>query len=329
MIMWSETPKPADTTVEDGFMYGFQFPRDFSGNSTGVGYFQLGDFERDFQSTTPPVMTNGGLSAYWAVTRSGYMGWTPKQFSRARSEAVGFTRNLDFPGQACFAPPALSSSEDQPFVFGGSAAAEFVRLNFDMSEQVVIPTASLIMAKAAVDGEDRAVYYVEMAGMLHQADFDTLADVWNFTMDAFVEGEMAMTLNSDLIIVADTRGVVKAIQVAEIVATEPPSLFPSDVPSTAPTGAPAAGGGTVPTVSPTITFEPTSTNGTDFPSEGEGSTDSPEAAPAAPVAPPAGGGTVPTTAPIAPTAAPVAPPSAATRPLVASALFGAIVCLFL
>ncbi len=263
MLLWSQTPKPNDTTIENGFLYGFQFPRDFAGNASEITYFQMGSFERDFQAVTPPVMTNGGLSAYWGVSRGGFRGWIPKRFSRARDVSIGFSRNTDFPGQPVWAQPALSDDGPEPTIFGGTAAREFVRLSFDFEDQTVIPTEGYVKAAAIVDGGQRAVYYVEDTGTVHMASFDDLDDLWTDTMGFTVEGEMALTPNSDVLLVASGRGVVTAFQVAEIPVTESPSDMPSDYPSMEPT------------LSPTLTKAPVV------------STDAPTSSPTlAPVAPP-------------------------------------------
>lgn len=282
MIMWSQSPKPTDVSIGEGLLYGFQFPRDFVGNSSEISYFQVGNFARDFQSVTPPVMTNKGLSAYWGVSRSGFRGWTPKRFSRARDVSIGFTRNEDFAGQSVWAPPALSNDGPEPFLFGGSAAKEFVKMNWDFGETKVVETTGYIKTKALVDGGERAVYYVESDnGLLHGADFDDISDVWTQPLNFTVDGEMALTPRSDVLIVADTRGVITAYQVANIPITEAPSQFPSAAPSQAPT--------MMPTISPApvvamATGSPTSS--TTF------STDAPVA---------------PEETPVAPVAAPVAP----------------------
>jgi len=234
-LMWSQTPKPTDVSVADGFIYGFQFPRDFSGNASNIAFFELSASEIDFQSTTPPVITNEGFSAYWGVSRSSYRGWTNKRFTRARTVSTGFNRNLNFPGEAVFAAPALSNNGSAPIIFGGSATAQFIRMSVDFGSPTVVSTKSLILCKAHVDGQERAVYYVESNGILHQANFETLADIWNFTINFAVEGEMALSPNNDLLLVADRRGIIHALAVAEIPATDSPSEFPSDVPSMAPT----------------------------------------------------------------------------------------------
>jgi outer membrane protein assembly factor BamB len=247
-IMWGQTPKPSDiraNQINNGYLYGFQFPRDFDSNNVtaaaaafsnyDVTMFQLGRDIRDFQVTTPPVITNDGVSAYWGVSRSGFRGWTSSnRFSRLRNAVEGFIRNADFAGQPIFATPALSngvaSSSSEPFVFCGTSSTEFVKLNHDFTESVSVATSSLIKSRAIVDVHDRVVYYVEQNGNLHQADLGSLTDMWSYTTitpasavdgqdtvdNISVEGEMALTPNGDVLIVADTSGNVMALQVSEI-----------------------------------------------------------------------------------------------------------------
>jgi len=277
MLMWSQTPKPNDATIEDGFLYGFQFPRDFVGNASEIAYFQMGTFERDFQSLTAPVMTNSGYSAYWGVSRGGFRGWTPKRFSRARTVSVGFTRNVDFAGQPVWAQPTLSNDGPEPTIFGGTSGKEFVRMSYDFDDTEVVPTEGYVKTAAIVDGDERAVYYVESEnGVLHQADFNRLDDIWVESINFSVMGEMAITPRSDVLVVADGRGVITAFQVAEIPITDAPSDMPSDGPSMDPTPAP--------------TMTPAPVEGTPSPTEApvaptETPVDPPTAAPIAPTVP--------------------------------------------
>lgn len=236
-LMWSQSPKPTDAAIENGFLYGFQFPRDFAGNASEITYFQMGSFERDFQAVTPPVMTNGGLSAYWGVSRGGFRGWIPKRFSRARDVSIGFSRNSDFAGQPVWAQPALSNDGPEPTIFGGTAAREFIKLSFDFQDQTVVTTGSYVKSAAIVDGAERAVYYVEEDGTLHMTDFD-LEDLWTESQGFTVTGEMALTPRSDILLIGTGRGVISAYQVAEIPVTDSPSDMPSDGPSMAPTESP-------------------------------------------------------------------------------------------
>jgi hypothetical protein len=219
----------------------------------------LGDEPRGFQAITPPSITNEGRSAYWSVSRSSYIAWVGEEgldrwhFNRGSNGNQGFTRNDDFPGTPCFAAPALSSDPAQPVVFGGSAFTEFIRLNYDFTEEIIVRTDSHIMAKAVVDPEDRTVYYAESNGLIHQARFDNIADIWQYALGFGVEGEIALSSNGAILYVADTRGFITALQVAEIPITGAPSAIPSDAPSSVPTKAPVTPT-EAPTAGPTATI---------------------------------------------------------------------------
>ena len=267
IIMWSVTMKPGDMVVGEGATFAFQFPKNSSDPSDG--YVLLGDEPRTFQATTPPVITNNGRSAYWSVSKSGYTAWVGEEglnrfkFSRAPRFTSGFERNKDWPGTACFAAPALSSDEEQPVAFGGSAHTEFVRVSFDFAEETTLLVGSHIMAKAIVDPEDRAVYYAESSGLIHQANFNDISDMFTHDMGFPVEGEIALSPEGDLLYVATSNGAITALQLSNIPATSEPSIMPSDEPSSYPTRAPSA-----PTLSPTkgtATDEPTVSDGTEAP----------------------------------------------------------------
>jgi hypothetical protein len=250
MLMWCESPRETDTSISDGVLYGFQFPREFAGNASEIKFFQMGSIERDFMSDTAPVLTNKGLSAYWGVTRSSFRGWIPKRFNRSRDVSTGFTRNDDFAGQAIFAQPALSNDGPTPTIFGGSAAREFIKMDYDFENQVKVSLDSYVKSAAIVDGAERAVYYVESeTGKLHQARVNNLRDIWTEEINFTVSGEMCITPSSDVLLIADTKGVISAFQVAEILVTASPSDIPSDGPSMEPSMTPTIS--SAPTVSPT------------------------------------------------------------------------------
>jgi len=154
------------------------------------------------------------LSAYWGVSRNGFRGWVSKRFSRARNAVAGFERNEKTSGQPVFAAPTLSNDDEFPVVFGGTASNQFVRMNFDFTEIIEVPTIGYIKARAIVDSNDRAVYYVEDNGMIHQANFDDLTDEWTYILPNGVDGEMAITSQSDVIIIADINGMITALKVS-------------------------------------------------------------------------------------------------------------------
>jgi hypothetical protein len=284
IMVWSLQPKPDDTTVGDGATFAFQFPMDFPASGPG-NVTLLGTEIRDFQAITKPVFTNEGRSLYFSHSRSAFTCWIGTAglqrgyFSRAAAATQGFTRGVPA-YQAVWAPPALSSNTAQPFVFGGTAAAEFVKLAYDLSAPVVVTTTSLVQTQAIVAPEDSSVFYVETNGIIHNADFDTVSDIWVYQLGGQVLGQMALKANGSVLYVADVNGVVSALQVTEIPMTEAPSGSPIGVavPSDSPSSSP-------------ITV---------------GETGSPTMAPVTEVP------VVTTPAPVAPSTAPVAPPTATT-----------------
>ena len=87
-------------------------------------------------------------------------------------------------------------------------------MNFDFTEIIEVPTNGYIKATALLDGNDRVVYYVEDNGIIHQSNFDDLTDAWTYTMPDGVNGEMAITAQSDVVIIADISGMVMALKVS-------------------------------------------------------------------------------------------------------------------
>jgi hypothetical protein len=205
-------------------------------------------------------MTNGGLSGYFSASRSSFWGWLGDadngrgRFSRPPNTGVaGFSRNPDFPGEPVFATPALTSDPLAPILFGGTAAAEFVRLSADFSVQDVFFTTDLIKAGARVDPFDRVAYFVEESGVIHQMPVTgALTPIWSFSnLTVTVEGDMALNSNGWILYVADTTGFITALQVTEVPVTDAPTVAPAVVTTTAPTVAPVFAP-VVPTATPTV-----------------------------------------------------------------------------
>ena len=201
---------------------------------------------------------------YFSTTRSQFRCWLGQaglkrfRFNLPRYATVGFTRGSP-PGQAVFAPLALSSHLDsEPRVFGGTASAEFVALNHDFTEQVVVQTLSIVQSQAHVSPDNLYVYYVEFNGQIHQANSDDLSDRWVEDLRVPVEGEFALSRDGSTLFVADVTGFLHAYAVGDPESRSPsvaPSDIPSDSPSYGPTRAPA-----VPTDVPTM--QPVKTNPT-------------------------------------------------------------------
>jgi hypothetical protein len=250
IIVWSIQPKPDDETVGAGATFAFQFPVGFTGDADGLNFTLLGTNARDFQAVQKPVLTNKGRSMYWGTSRSQFRCWVGQEgfdryrFSQPRYATVGFSRGTP-PKQAIFASLALSNDPEQPYVFGGSASTEFVRLNFDYSEELSISTSSVIHTQARVTPDDLYVYYVEFNGQLHQASVDDLMDTWMYDFRVPVEGEFALNADGTVLYIADVTGLISALRVADP-PSEAPSVAPSKVPSSAPTPNPT----NFPTVEP-------------------------------------------------------------------------------
>ncbi len=327
MIMWSATPKPEDTSINDGNTYGFQLPIAVAGNTSAVGYFVLGDTPRTFQAITAPTLTNQGLSAYLSTSRSGFYAWVGNPTNaRGRFDGgavtFGFDRNPTFPGQPVFASPVVSngvaSTPDQPFVFGGTASTQFVRMNFDLSVQTIVDTTSFIQAEARVDPLDRAVYFVEEVGVVHQVAFDTIQDIWTFNLTGGVEGEMALNSRGYVLYVATTTGLVTALQLSEIPITPSPTASPTVNVTDSPTLAPV-----VETLSPTPSPSASATPPDDTPVPTAADVDGGEAAPTPEPT------TAPETAAAPTTTAPEPPADGASQPMILLSLFSMALFLFL
>jgi hypothetical protein len=291
VLVWSVQPKKNDTNVGLGATFGFQFPIGFLGEPDNLSYTNLGQ-ALDFQAIAPPVFGNGGLSMYWGTTRSQFRAWVGQEgfnryrFNLNRTAAASFTRGVP-PMQAVYAPLALSDDSSKPFAFGGTAAEEFVRLNFDFSEQLQVVTSSIVKTKAHISPDNLYVYYVEFYGKIHQARFDDLSDNWVHDLQVPVDGEFALTADGSNLYVADVTGKLSGFRIASA---------PTSLPTVSPTGVPGGMGTNLTTSSPMAANEGLATEGpTKMPARAPTS----EAAPtlAAPTAAPeevrGGGGATP------------------------------------
>jgi hypothetical protein len=256
ILVWSVQPKPEDEVVGPGMTFAFQFPVVFSGEASGLAYTILGTEVRDFQAIQKPVFANEGRSMYWGTSRSQFRCWLGDEglnryrFSRPRTNAVGFTRGSPA-RQAVHAPLALTNNRTDLLLFGGSAARQFIRLNADFTDQVVIATSAIVTTQAHVSPEDLYVYYVEFSGRLHQASTEDLMDNWILNIQVPVQGDFALRKDGTILYVADIAGTVQALQVAEL-PSESPSSVPSQTPSKSPTKLPSGTPSSMPSSSPSV-----------------------------------------------------------------------------
>lgn len=294
IFIWGFDTAGSATVVGTGQMFAYQRP---------TGYMTLGGV-RDFQSPTAPVLTNAGRSMYWAVTRSQQKAWTGTalldrdRFNRGRSQTAAFDRGS--PAYiAARASPTLFGSNFEPTVYGPGAAAQVFRMDYNFSSVVTATTTSIVSAKVVVSPQGDVVYFASQDGLLTAGDATTLATIWTRQFNAPIESDMTLNRAGTVLYVADTSGLITALQVAnQEGSTTPPTGQPSFAPitgppqsSSMPTVVPIGG-----TPTPVLVSFPTPTTDTasDMPS------DTPSRVPAAS---PAGTPTsTPPSAPSAPTA---------------------------
>jgi hypothetical protein len=257
LVIWSFAPKPLESQVGVGAAFVFQFPigyvapneadarqADQDGDDQDdfarrLFWIMLGDDVKDWQAISAPVLTNMGRSLYWSVSRSQFRGWIGSsssgvaRFNRGRTGGPTFGRGSPRYA-ACPNTPALSSSTTEPMIFAGTAANEFVKMDYLMKNDTYIlrNTASKVSAKAIVSPDDLYVYFTEFTGVLHQASTEDLVDNWNLTNIGVQDGEFAMTSDGSMIIVGDVTGNVQAFQVAPLPAKAPTFAPASEQPST-------------------------------------------------------------------------------------------------
>eukprot|EP00980_Cylindrotheca_fusiformis_P031004 scaffold25699_cov137-Cylindrotheca_fusiformis.AAC.8 len=261
MIMWSLTILEAGESVAEGELFGFQFQDGYEDNPTSANYFVLtrqnGSSSRGFRTITPPLITNQGRSAFWTGSRSDYNCFIGKadmaraHFNRGPNvddfDVFGFASNSDWPGQPIWTVPAtFNDGNGTTVAFGATASPQFVRIttffpsveSFDVEFNATVKdTTALIFASPVLDPQQRAVYYVEANGTVHQADFETMEDLWDteLKIEDGVQSEIALNGDGTVLYVVSTKGYVRAFDVAQGAPTVSPSMAPAEPqPSSAP-----------------------------------------------------------------------------------------------
>lgn len=272
---WSfdtDTSDPFATSVGEGQIFVFQFPSGYNADVDGTVGLRVREIgpRRSWQSTTRPILTNGGRSMYWAQARGenrcwvGAQGNNTRRFSRSDTNTIRLDRRSGAPWKAADAPPTLSSHPSEPAVYGSGASNQFFRFNYDYSESVVVSTDSFVSSRSVVTPDDQYVFYGTQGGFLYQADGEDLATVWNsggaggIPIDG-IEGDLAVHPNGLFVYVAETSGFgtgdVIAIRIALPLGgtespTAGPTLSPTAVPTAEPTAAPSKKQTPEPSVSP-------------------------------------------------------------------------------
>ena len=266
IIIWGNTPFAGQDGVStNSSSYAFQFPVGFQGADMGLKVVKLLD-DTNFQTTTPPLITNSGQSMFWGVSRSKVNGWQPNtSFDRnVGGNSIGFDRGSPF-SLPVIAEIAVGAGLDSPTLYTGSAGSQFgavTTIGGSLISKWTVTMTSMVYAQAHVapTAVDEVVYVIEENGTVHALDAETGAEKWNFAATpGSVLSNFAQSKGGEAIYFADTNGLLYAFQVAEaaptmvpVVPTSPPVIAATLAPVIAPTVA-------APTVAPTTTVPTTLT----------------------------------------------------------------------
>ena len=246
-----DTPKTS-TSIEstDGQVFVLQFPMDYAGDGQGLAFAPMGS-RTDFHAITGPVLTNGGLSMYWTVSKATtdcYLGEAPlarTYFSRGRTGRATFDR-AEKPAPAYQAPRAqvtLSSDPVQPTVYGVGAAAQIWSMAFDYSNMAVATTPDLVSSRLMLTQDEQYIIYATQAtvstdGGIYMVSAGNLGTTeWTANVTGGVYGDIALNGRGTIVYAADVLGQISAYQFGEnLAATPAPTLAPTIFGSPAPTG---------------------------------------------------------------------------------------------
>jgi hypothetical protein len=312
VLIWAFDTAGNSNVSGDGAMFGFQQPLDYAFDGVGLDVLELGGF-RDWQASTPPVLTNLGRSMYWAHSRASFRAWvgnateSASRFSRGRTATASFRRGSPVRISAR-ASPVLSSNIFEPMVYGPGPNAEFFAADARLGTTLFVATDSLIYSPAKVSPDDVYVYYVTENGLLYQVDSVTLDARWSSPVGGRVEGDIAMNSKGTMVYVATTAGDIYGYEVATDVSTDVPSAIPTSAPVT---GSPSSAPSSIPTTTTAPSLAPSS-----IPTTSTAPSSSPEAGTVQPTLAPTFGPTLaPTFGPtLAPTFGPTLGPVTTTEP---------------
>jgi len=253
MLVWGFETAMNETVVGTGQIFGFQLPTD--GNP--LEYFLLGG-KQGFQSSTPPVLTNGGLSMYWAITRGQTVCWVNQQFDHSRTSYFGFAR-----GSPAYigarAPPTLASDSEFPKLFGPGASASIWSANAYLNVTNEVKVAAVVSSRVAISPDHSYVYYADQSGGVGALTFDTLNVSWTLTNSAPIEADIALSTDGTMLFTGDTTGLITAYTVATgsmAPHTSPPALTGPPVSTYVPGGGNGTMSSSMPTIAPTKKGKP-------------------------------------------------------------------------
>ena len=254
IVVFGNRPTEGASSVATGSsVFAFQFPIGFPTTTTPPQVVTLVD-DCDFEATTAPLITNGGNSMFWGVSRSKVVGWPGVTFDRdPGGAAYGFERG-DPASLPVLADLAIGVDTSTPTLYTGNAGPGFAALatSTDLALLWNYTTLSPVytQAKVAPADVDEVVFFIERLGVVHAVDTASGNFIWKNETNSPIQGSFAINSASDTIFFADASGILRAWQVAEF----PPPTPPTNAP-VAPTPAPTKA---APSPKPAAASSPTS-----------------------------------------------------------------------
>jgi hypothetical protein len=213
--------KPSLTNVEvpmDSATYAFQFPIGFAGSKEGLKVTTLLN-NSDFQTFTPPLITNQGNSMYWGVSRSKVIGWIGIAFDRdVGGNNIGYGRG-DPPSLPILSEIVMGKDTVSPSLYTGTAENAFAAISTAgdiLSPLWNISTSSPVYAKSHVTTHNgsEAIFFIEELGKAYLLDGKTGRQIWSFmASDSKVLGNFAKNSQGTIVYFADTNGYLTALQI--------------------------------------------------------------------------------------------------------------------
>jgi hypothetical protein len=262
ILVWSYAPLRDATTGESGSTFAFQLPFNFVAD-LGTDLLTITTLVATvgWRSTSPPLLTAGGLQLFWPVSRGQFRSWVNARFNAVSTGEASFDRaNPSFLAAQC--TPVADNERMPTIVCAGGAAAQFFCMNAsDISTDAIwsVRVAGKILSNPIFSTEGDRIYFAQDRGVITAANAQTGENFFETSTGVPLLSNFALSEDGSALYYGDQVGNVVAWKVAE------PAESPTEAPVAAPTetempttdsfsetSAPSAGATTAPTVTPRV-----------------------------------------------------------------------------
>lgn len=249
VLIWSHSPSPDATNGEGGSMLAFQLPRNYVPNlSTDILDVTIVNPAVTWRSTSPPLLTAGGLQLFWPVSRGQFRSWINTRFSASSSGNIGFDRGVP----SWLAPqntPAVDNDVTPTILCAGGAALEFACMNAaDITAGAIwsVDLSGIVLSNPLFSTEGDRVYFAEDRGVVFSVNPQNGDKYFEKSTGAPLFSNFCLSGDGAFLYYGDQIGNVVAWKVGEestspTLAPEPtlvpmPTVSPPEEQSMAPTG---------------------------------------------------------------------------------------------